>query len=232
MDLAAGASGFLGERGEAWILYLNGTATMDFETGDDLLTPLANGQDLSSGPEFGRSLALTSSGANRGAAIFDSTPGGPNDPSQDLDLLVGKKNVLILQNSQVPAQSTTGFYDHPNDDPDGGLLRFAFTHPAELLSIDLIDIDPGSSQSARVTLVDAMNRTRIYTVPGGWTEDVFADGPPGWRRLDLTTLAPQPGFQSTATASQSAGFDPSSVSRLEVVLGSSGAVDELRWIPR
>ncbi|MCI0636622.1 MAG: WD40 repeat domain-containing protein, partial [Actinobacteria bacterium] len=56
-------------------------------------------------------------------------------------------------------------------------------------------------------------------------------GPPGTGTLDLTTLAPQPGFLSVATASEQAGFDADHVVRLVVTLGSSGAVDDLTWSP-
>ena len=93
-----------------------GRYLMPFETEDDYVTPLVNGQDLATPHEFGR--LFSSSGANAGAAIFDSTPLGPNDPSQDRDLLVGLGNLLILQNSQAAGQSVPGVFDHPNDFPD------------------------------------------------------------------------------------------------------------------
>jgi hypothetical protein len=48
-----------------------------------------------------------------------------------------------------------------------------------------------------------------------------------YQEVDLTTLIPQFGFLSMATAVEDAGFDPRGVVRLEVQLGKTGAVDEL-----
>src|SRR5262249_40696349 len=84
-DVVAGAPGeedwtAAFDGGVAWVLFLAGRpcVTLDFASEDDLASVLANGQQLDS--EFGRRVTLTSSGPNAGAAIFDSTPGGPNDP--------------------------------------------------------------------------------------------------------------------------------------------------------
>jgi hypothetical protein len=68
-------------------------------------------------------------------------------------------------------------------------------------------------------------------LPAGWTEDLLADGGPGWRTLDLSTSAFQLGFAALATASESPGSEARAVVRLEVELGSSGALDALRWDP-
>ena len=198
-----------------------------FENDDDFVTPLLNGQDLSTPPEFGSLFAISGVGSNRGPAIFDSTPGGPNDPSQDRDLLVGLGNLVILQNDQVPTQAVSGVFDHPNDDQDGGTVTFAFTRPLEVLGLDLVDIDQGPVQRATVTLTDGNGKKRVYSVPNGWTEDRLVNGPPGYRTLDTTTLQPQAGFTSSATAVEDAGFEPDSVVRLAVQFGSSGALDNL-----
>ncbi len=204
--------------------------TLDFET-DDVEIPLVNGQDIQGGSEFGFLVDVdgTSSVGLR-AAIFDSTPGGPNDPSQDLDLLVGLGNVLILQGQ--PTQSVPGTYDRPNDDAGGGSFTFDFLGgAATALALDLIDIDPGPD-SATVRLIDGNGRRRTYFAPGGWTEDLLAHGPPAYRTLDLTILAPQPGFLASATATEDAGFDPDDVRTIHVVLGGSGALDNLVFRPR
>lgn len=206
------------------------TILLDFHTEDDFVTPLANGQAISSPDEFGRLVSISSSGANAGPAIFDSTPGGPNDPCQDMDLLIGLDNVLILQNSQATAQ-TAGVFDRPNDDQDGGELIFDFTTPVEPEAIALIDIDAGAQQGSSVTLTDENGRTRVYSVPPRWTRDLVADGPPSHGILSLGILDPQPGFLSTATATQDLVFDSAHVVRLVVRLGSSGAVDDLSWTP-
>jgi len=200
---------------------------LGFDTEDDFATPLVNGQALSSPPHFGRLVSISSIGPNAGAAIFDASPGGPNDPGQDLDLLVGRGNVVILQDPQASTQGMPGVFDRPNDAQGGGDLVFSFAAPLRPLSLVLIDIDAGTSQASSVRMTDAAGRERTYLVPPRWTEDLLLDGPTGWRTLDLQSLAPQPGFQSIATATQSPGFDPASVVRLTVHLGSSGAVDDL-----
>lgn len=110
---------------------------------------------------------------------------------------------------------------------------FDFTAPVELPSVDLIDICPGPPvQDVTLTLIDQELRLRTYFVPGGWTGDVVADGPPGFGTLDLTTLEPQPGFQTTATATEDPGFDPSTVIRLEAFFLSSGGMDNLELCPQ
>jgi hypothetical protein len=199
---------------------------LNFETEDDLVTPLGNGQQIEVGDEFGIEVNITGAGANLGPAIFDSTPGGPNTISQDQDLLVGLGNMLYLQNSQVPGM-TGDFFNTPNDDQDGGDLIFSFTSPVAPLVITLVDIDVGVAQASSVVLTDINGKTRTYTIPTSWTEDLLINGPPGWRTLDLTLLGPQPGFASVATATQQAGYDPTNVVTLKVHLGSSGAVDNL-----
>ena len=204
---------------------------LDFQTEDDLATPLVNGQAVSFPGEFGQTVFVSSAGANAGSAVFDSTPLGPNTFGQDPDLLVGRGNVLMLQNSQAPMQTNPGIFDRPNDDQDGGDLVFDFPAATQPLCVTLIDIDAGSEQASSVTLLDTLGRTRTFTVPARWTEDLLADGPTAWRELDLTRLDPQPGFQSIATAVQSPGFDATSVVRMIVHLGSSGAVDDLVYAP-
>jgi hypothetical protein len=218
--------------GALWLLALDGIARIDFEHGDDYArTALVNGQALATRDAFGRTFALTSLGPNLGATVFDSTPGGPNDPGPDPDLLVDLGNVLVLQDSLAPAQTVPGVFDSPGDDPDGGLLLFTFARAVELHSLVLVDIDFERQQLAKLTLFDRAGRARTYVVPAGWTGDRVTHGVPGFGTLDLTTLAPQPGFRSTATAGETPGFDARSVVRLAVGLGTSGALDELRFDP-
>ena len=204
---------------------------LDFETEDDFATPLVNGQDLSTPGEFGVLIAINSGGNNQGAAIFNTDIDGPNDPGADPDLLVGLGNVIILQSNDDPEQSEPGIFDTPNDSARGGWIALDFAFESHLTSIDLIDID-SPRQGAVVAMVDAEGRARVYDVPAGWTGDVASDeGTPGFGTLDLETLEDQPGFESTATATEDDGFDPDRVVRLEVSFEGSGATDNLVFCP-
>jgi len=204
---------------------------LDFETEDDFATPLVNGQDISTPPEFGEFVVISSDGNNQGAAAFDSTSDGPNEGGPDPDLLVDLGNVLILQSNDSPEQTVEGIFDTPNDSAAGGTLVFDMVVPSEFFSIDLIDLCEGN-QSATVTLIDTEGRERVYTVPAGWTNDINAEGPPGFLTLDLTTLDPQPGQHDTeATAAEDPDFDPMSVIRFEVFFESSAATDNIVFCP-
>lgn len=213
-----------------FLAQLGGIATLDFErrdTVDQLLNE--NGRALTPA-QAGFTFALSGLGANRGPAVFDSTPTGPNAGGADRDLLVDSGKLLILQESLRPQQTVPGIFDQPNDDVDGGTFVLAARRPIRALSLRMIDIDPGANQGASVELFDDHGRLRIYDVPAGFTED-RTQGGSGWRRLDLTTLAPQPGFAAVATAVQGTGFDATRVMRIEVTLGSSGAIDDLVYDP-
>jgi hypothetical protein len=204
---------------------------LDFER-DDSGAALLHGQRIDSefdgGPEY--PLTITSSVDPSGAAtaaILDSDTG---PAMQDPDLLIGSGNILILQNDRDLAECppASGIYCSHNDDEDGGRIRFAFASAASPLSIALIDIDQGDPLST-VVLTDASGRRRSYSIPAGWTGDFVNDGTSGKGVLDLTTLAPQPGFASTATASEQSGFDPDAVMCIEATIGGSGALDDLVW---
>lgn len=198
---------------------------LDFETEDDFVTPLRNAQSLSSPPEFGRMVMLSSAGPNAGLAIFDSTPGGPNDPSINSDMLIGHGNLLLLQDNARPRQSAPGYFDLVTDDPQGGDMIFTFMHPVDPRSVLLADINPPPNLGASVTLFDEENRTRVYSIQPGWTGPYGDAGP---RRLDLATTAPQPGHASRlATASQTPGFRQDRVLKIVVHMTGFGAIDEL-----
>lgn len=206
-----------------------GCLLLDFETEDDGFTPLVNGQDLSTPPEFGHLLRIDSSGAgNLGAAIFDSDPAGPNAAGLDPDLLVDLGNVLILQSDDYPQQSVSGIFDSANDSSGGGVLTIEFFEPAEPYSLDLIDLDYGHDDAVRILMYDVNGRLRAYWVPDGWTTDVASEGPPGYGTLDLTSITPQSGAhgQSTQCTSQP-GFDPARVIGIEIYIHGSGAIDNL-----
>jgi hypothetical protein len=209
---------------------------MSFTTQDDFTpvfagTALANGQDLSTPPEFGIELAIASFGPNSGAAIFDSTPAGPNDPGPDNDLLVGLGNILILQNNLFATQTVGGIFDTPNDDTNGGDIVFTYPAPSRVHQLDLIDADEEEVTGVTVVLLDNGGKTRTFSVPPGWTNDLLNDGPPGFATLDLDTLAPQAGFLAPATAVEDPGFDPDAVIQMTVTLGGAQALDNVCHCP-
>ena len=218
LEIEPGTCGLGGGIDECFVL--------DFET-DDSGAPIEHGARIDTEFDGGAELPVTITSSSGTAAVFDSTTG---PAGQDPDLLVGSGNVLILQTDanlgECPPSS--GVYCSPNDDEDGGTAHFAFAGPRVPRSIDLVDID-ATDRTSSVVLVDEHGLTRTYAVPASWTGDVVADGPPGMGTLDLGTLAPQPGFGSTATASEEAGFDPGAVVQVDVHLGGSGAIDDLRW---
>jgi hypothetical protein len=201
---------------------------LDFESEDDLSLRLENGQAISTPPEFGRLVAVSGTGPNLGPTIFDSTPGGPNDPSPNHDLLIGTGNILVLQDSSRPAQGVPGYFDVPVDDPDGGDVVFDFMAPADPRSLLLADINPPPNEGASVTLVDERGLTRVYLIDPGWTGPYGDAGP---YRLDLTTLLPQPGNGTPrwARARQDKGFEQTRVVRIVVHFTGSGALDELAF---
>jgi hypothetical protein len=201
---------------------------LDFETEDDFTTPLSNGQALSSPPEFGRLVRISSAGANLGPATFDSDRGGPNDPSINSDMLIGHGNLLLLQDSARPRQDRPGFFRTVTDDPDGGDLIFDFLAPTDPHSVLLADINPPPNLGATVTLLDGKGLRRIYAVDPGWTGTYGNAGP---HRLDLTTLLPQPGNGTPrwARATEDPGFEQANVRRIVVHLTGYGAIDELTF---
>jgi hypothetical protein len=202
---------------------------LDFES-DDEGAPMAHGARVDAEFDGGATFPVTITGSanpsgNNTAAILNSSTG---PASQDPDLLVGSGNILILQTDVNQSECGAGVYCSHNDDEDGGSLSFAFSASAAPTSLVLIDID-ASDPSSTVVLTDASGNTRVYTVPGNWTGDLVSDATSGRGTLDLTTLADQPGFASTATASEDMGFDAAAVVRIDVNLGGSGALDDLNW---
>jgi hypothetical protein len=200
---------------------------LDFETEDDFATPLGNGQVIDS--EFGDLVVISGAGANAGPTTFDTTPGGPNDPALNDDMLIGHGNVLLLEDDWYGwAQSVPGFFDVVTDDPDGGDLILDFTAPVNPRSVLLADVNPPPNQGASVTLVDEAGGTRVYSIEPGWTGTYGDAGP---HKLDLTTLAPQPGNGTPrlATAVETPGFLQDRVVEIVVHMTGYGALDELEF---
>jgi hypothetical protein len=202
---------------------------LNFETEDDFATVLENGQAIDT--EFGHLVKIRGAGYTSGLppTIFDTAPGGQNDPGQDLDLLVDSGNALILQ--ERPGQTVPGFFDWPNDDARGGWLTVTFRSPVRPTSMRLCDIDATPRQGVVVTLTDVSGRRRVLAVPSGFTEDLLADGPPGFRTLDLRRSGPQAGFLAVTRVFEAPGFDGDAVRELRLDFRGSGALDDLRFVP-
>lgn len=209
---------------------LGSVVTIDFETDDDMVTPFANGQVVSSPGAFGTYFNLSSLGSRQlGPLVFDSSPLGPNAGGPDPDLLVDLGNVLIMQDDSRPAQTVPGFFDTPDDANLGGILVFDFVSPVELRSVDMVDIN--GNGPVVLTLVDGGGLTRAYSIPMHWTFDPTVS-PNGYDTLDFTSLLPQLGEGGqSATAVQDAGFNPFGVVRLEVDFEGSGGLDNLVFVP-
>ena len=117
-----------------------GAITIDFETEDDFSTALVDGQDISTPPEFGNLIAISTpagelaSNLHNGPAIFDSNGAGGPDP----DLQVGLGNILILQCDSSnggcanDTQTVSGIFDEPNDQRDGGTIEIDFLQTVEI----------------------------------------------------------------------------------------------------
>ncbi len=204
--------------------------TLTFDTEDDFLTPLVNGQAISSPTSFGNLVNINAFGINNlGAAIFDTTIGGPNVGSQDPDLLVGLGNVLILQSPDAPTQTSPGIFDSPNDALHGGTFVFDFINPVEMRSVRLLDVD--GNNEILVTMVDIEGRVRLYSVPSSWSNDINAQGPDGFDTLDLTSLSAQLGEGgASATAMEDDGFDALRVSTVFFEFAGSGGLDDVSFV--
>lgn len=207
-----------------------GSIVIDFETDDDMVTPLANGQIVSGGAAFGTHFTISTIGSRQlGALVFDSSPTGPNAGGPDPDLLVNLGNILIMQDDSRPAQTVPGFFDRPDDANLGGTIVFDFTSPIQLLSVDLVDVN--GNGPVDLLLIDGAGLQRTYHVPKHWTFDPTVS-PNGYDTLDFTSLLPQTGEGGgTATAAEDAGFNPFNVVRLEVDFSGSGGMDNLVFVP-
>jgi hypothetical protein len=208
---------------------------ISFETEDDFLTPLVNGQSVYSSArpdnanpsvpfstdtrlEFGRLISISStnlgSDGNLGPAIFDSDPAdAPVGSNLDDDLRVGLGNVLILHRDEGPNTTLDPTYglrfNNPNDEAtsdDGGSIVVDFLITnVRPVSIDLVDID--DQVNLNVILTDNLGRNRTYTVPSNWTTDIDDDGPSGFQTLSLETLLSQPAEPNTTGADATATQD-------------------------
>ncbi len=204
--------------------------TLNFDTEDDFLTPLLNGQAISSPTTFGALVNINAFGANNlGAAIFDTSFAGPNLGGQDPDLLVGLGNALILQSPDSPVQTVPGIFDAPNDALGGGTFVFDFINAVEMRSVKLLDVDGGNE--VIVTMIDLEGAMRVYDVPASWSFDIDAQGPNGYDTLDMTTLAGQIGEGgATATATEDEGFDATRVTSVTFEFSGSGGLDDVSFV--
>ncbi len=188
-----------------------GQTTIDFDT-------VAGGGPLDNGQAINDTVILpdvvfsfVASDDHLEAAIFDSTPDGPNQDSLDWDLLVDTGNVLILQNEDYPEQSIGEIYDTPNDSALGGTLTVRFMHEGGVraLNIRVIDIDEDEKMTFIMTDTDG-NTLQTET-------DLGLTGNGGQALFDF------PGVELGDD------FDPNHVVAIDIVLDGSGAVDDLTF---
>ena len=207
---------------------LGGFATINFDTEDDFLTPLVNGQEInpaaSTNGEFGILVDFVGLDGDR-LAIFNTNNPGPNTGGGDPDLLVNQGNALIVQNTSLLTQSTTDIFDTP-DDNVGGLFRMDLVTPGEVGSIDLIDINNGGRTV--LTLTDRNGFQRVYDVPNNWSNQ--APALMGFDTLDLLTILPQdgegPGGDAIVTFNDP-NYDQSAVASIEFDIFGSAAFDNI-----
>jgi hypothetical protein len=206
--------------------------TIDFETEDDFVTALADGQIIDS--EFGNLISITHLNGGAGLSIYDTNQTGGNDPDLEVDL----GNALIVQEDQGGFGTNDGsFFTNGGNDAglSGGasaMFMIDFLGGVVPTAITLIDIDDSGDQTVVLELTDGSGFMRTYNVPTSWTNDVFDDGPVGYQVLDLTTLAGQLGEAgSTATATEDAGFDGDTVVSMKVTVNGSAGFDNIELVP-
>lgn len=203
--------------------------TLDFET-DDNGVALVNGRMVVTPPLFGTIVGISTTGPNLGAAIFDSSPGGPNSGGTDEDMIVDIGNVLILQNQNVPLLAGPDVFLFPVVSNEAGTIVFDLTvgdRSVSPQSIDIIDRDATGVQL--VTLIDSQDRERVYFIPERFTGDIIA-GQPGVATIDLVTTAPQVSPNDSSVVTQintDPGFDRGDLARMIVRLAGSGAIDNV-----
>ncbi|MEL7473678.1 MAG: hypothetical protein AAGK04_10210 [Planctomycetota bacterium] len=197
---------------------------------------LVNGQQLTDSAggvfTFAALFEMETFGSNLGATVFDTDPAGPNSGGPDTDLLVDRGNVIMLQNNSSPTQTVPGIFDVPNDATGGGNgYDINFLGDAQLVSIELADINGGNDVD--IVITDTNGLTRTYDVPSDWTGDPD-NGFDGFGVLDLTILSDQfaggPG-NPAATASEDAGFDPNSIDGMSITFAGSGGWTNLKFVP-
>ena len=71
----------------------------------------------------------------------------------------------------------------------------------------------------------------LVRISGAAAPRSMPHGPPAVGTLDLTTLAPQPGVNAVATATEQAGFNADDVVTLSVHFNGSSALDNLSFCP-
>ncbi len=192
---------------------------LSFEVEDDFATPLVNGQGLSTPPEFGNLVAIsTLPGNHLGAAVFDSSPTGANVGGPDSDLLVDSGNLLILQDASHPGQTVAGVFDTPDDAINGGTIRLDFLVPGGVSALSLVVVD-FEELPVDFTLTDSSGRERTVEVPTGYTSDSQLD------TLSLVSASTANGVTSIVETDSS--FDPRAVVRLDANFRSSGAIDDI-----
>lgn len=120
-----------------------GAAVIDF---DGLDSSPGQTIPLTSFTEDGYTFSLSSTGANNGVAVFDTTCpeayGGPNDCNGDTDLQpLGGQGTNGISGNVLILQSDAGQFPAPNDDASGGdiIMTLVSGTPFRLTSFSFVD---------------------------------------------------------------------------------------------
>ncbi|MEM1167419.1 MAG: PEP-CTERM sorting domain-containing protein [Planctomycetota bacterium] len=201
------------------------TVTEDF----DSFASLANGQAVGNGASpasFFFDLTVTKrNGSGLDGVIFDSTISGPNDPSDDPDLLIDNGNVLTAQEGSDGTAAPGDIFSDP-DDNVGFILILDFIVPVAVESLLLVDINGGTF--TEITLTDENGLQRQYDIPAEFTGEVPDD--PGEFLMSLVTTAPQASPHTSGPIVvdfEDLGFDQTAVVSLEFDTRGSAAIDDI-----
>ncbi len=217
-----GTQGTFTAEGYRWI---DDDMVIDFEEEVNGGAPIRNGKALDQeSPRTQPLRILAGSYGTFEVAAFDTSTNGPNSGGAGAELLVDSGNAVIVQ--AAPQQTIPGIFDQPSPGANGGEYTIRFDQACEPLSIDLIHVPVGLSME--LVAIDAAQRSRTFSVPGGFTTTLSVSPAMATWTLQFDTLTPQPGASGTATALEDAGFNPGRVRSLIVRSSGPSAIDRLR----
>lgn len=180
--------------------------------------------------QYFASLGVTITGTHLGggpnaAIIFDTLFGGPVDADlQGPDWAGGNLeterlgNVLIIPEN-VTDVGSDGFVDLPDDEGDrpAGVLTFLFEMPITSFGLDLLDVEP-PAEAGFLTFFDASGQVGMISFEDlALAGDMVAFGDNTANRMPSVLASSFDGVRSFV--------------KVEVLLGGSSAVDNVRFTP-